>query len=74
MFYPALVVTVEAEQPPRRVLASRRLLFSDVRVPRLDPAPRRKRGRGSKRGEVRLPLVAVCVRRVSGLASATLCY
>ena len=48
MFFPAFVVTVEAKQPPRRVLASRRLLFSDVRVPRLDPAPRRKRGAGFK--------------------------
>ena len=30
--------------------------------------PRRRRGPGSKRGEVRLPLVAVCVRRVVRVA------
>ena len=42
-----------------------RLLFSEVRVPRLDPAPRRKRGAGFKtRGRgMRLPLVAVCAGR-----------
>ena len=52
------------EQPPRRVLASRLLLFSEVRVPRLDPAPRRKRGAGFKTREgMRLPLVAVCAGR-----------
>ena len=54
---------VVMEQPPRRVLASRRLLFSEVRVPRLDPSPRRKRGLGFKTrgrgGGRRLPLVAV---------------
>ncbi len=30
------------------MLASRCLLFSEVRVPRLDPAPNRKRGAGFK--------------------------
>ena len=50
MSFPAFVVTVEAKQPPRRVLASRRLLFLSVCVPRFDPGPARKRGPGSKRG------------------------
>ena len=35
-------------QPPRRVLASRRLLFLSLCVPRFDPGPRRKRGPGFK--------------------------
>ena len=42
--FPASVMTVEAEQTPRRVLASRHLLFAAVGVPRLDSAPGRKRG------------------------------
>ena len=42
--FPASVMTVEAEQTPRRVLASRRQLFSEFSVPRLDSAPGRKRG------------------------------
>jgi hypothetical protein len=51
---------VVTEQPPRRVLASRRLLFSEVRVPRLDPSPRRKRGLGFKtRGERRRKAASV---------------
>jgi hypothetical protein len=46
-------VNCEAKQPPRPASAEpearlRRLLFSEVRVPRLDPAPRRKRGAGFK--------------------------
>jgi hypothetical protein len=40
-----------SEQSPRRVLASRRLLLAAVGMPRFDPRPRRKRGRGSKRGD-----------------------
>ena len=55
--FPASVMTVEAEQTPRRVLASRRLLFSEVSVPRLDSAPKRKRGaRNSKRGGSAAPV------------------
>jgi len=61
--FPASVVTVEAEQTPRRVLASRRLLFSEAGVPRLDSAPGKKRGAELKTRGMRLPLVAVCARR-----------
>ena len=38
------------------MLASRHLLFSEVRVPRLDPAPRRKRGAGFKTRVVDAPV------------------
>jgi hypothetical protein len=49
--FPGLCVSVDTEQPPRRVLASRPLLLAAVGVPRFDPRPDRKRGQGSKRGE-----------------------
>jgi hypothetical protein len=41
-----------AEQPPRRVLASRRLLFPRMVCRVLIPAPEGRGGRASKRGEV----------------------
>jgi hypothetical protein len=40
----------KAEQPPRRVLASRRLLFSEVVCRVLIPPPEGRGGRDSKRG------------------------
>ena len=42
MSCPVLVVPAEVEQPPRRVLAARRLLFAAVSVPRFDPRPEGK--------------------------------
>ncbi len=73
MSLPAFVVTVEAEQPPRRVLASRRLLPTAVGVPRFDPRPERKRGRGSKRGDEdsRWSVLALWRRLASGFVSVS---
>jgi len=55
MSIPALGVTVEAEQPPRRVLASRRQLFDTVGVPRFDPRPEGK-GAGVQNAGMRAPV------------------
>jgi len=60
MSCPVLVVPAEVEQPPRRVLASRRLLFAAVGVPRFDPRPEGK-GAGVQNAGMRAP-VGRCLR------------
>jgi hypothetical protein len=67
------VIPMWRRQPPRRVLASRRLLFSAVGVPRFNPRPKRKRGRGSKRGDEssRWSLLARWRRLVLGFVSVS---
>ncbi len=74
MFYPALVVTVEAEQSPRRVLASRRLLFTAVGVPRFDPGPEGEGGRAQNAEKCGFRWSPSACGVSSGLPSATLCH
>ena len=65
------------KQASRRVLASRRLLFSEESVCRvLIPPPSRKRGAGFKtRGKARrLPLVAVAAAATLGCCFLNSCY
>ena len=60
MSCPVLVVPAEVEQPPRRVLAARRLLLAAVGVPRFDPRPEGK-GAGVQNAGMRAP-VGRCLR------------
>ena len=67
-----LLETVDAEQPPRRVLASRRLHFAAIGVPRFDPRPEGK-GAGVQNAGMRASVGRRLHWAVSGLGLRGCC-